>query len=217
MRTTDQLGMRDNTITVFFSDNGGVHWMGNRAEGNKEDCPISSNLPLRGGKATIYEGGTRVPLIAVWPGLVEPGSRRDELVSSIDFYPTLLEMARIEPKAGHRFDGITIVPAFKGKPLRKDSAFCHFPHYVRATGNLPSTYVRKDDEKLIRLYADNSDQMDRFELYNLKNDVGETFDFADRMPKKVKELNISIECFLQETNAVVPKANPNYKGTQPGP
>jgi len=211
VRTIDELGLTDNTIILFFSDNGGVHWPGNRGQGNAYgNTPITSNSPLRGGKATIYEGGTREPLLVVWPGAVEPGSRSDQLVSSIDFYPTLLEMAALRPKRQQHFDGISIVAALKGKPLGRDTVFCHFPHYVRATGNLPATYVRKGDWKLIRFYADNADQTDRFELYNLAADIGESKDLAGAMPQKVKELNALIDRHLRETGAVAAVPNPRY-------
>ena len=211
VRALDDLGLADNTIIIFFSDNGGVHWPGNKGEGNEANCPITSNLPLRGGKATIYEGGTREPCIVVWPGVVEPGSRSDAFIQSIDFYPTLLEMLGLKPRTGQTFDGISIVPALQGKPLGRDTLFCHFPHYVKATGNLPSTYVRKGDWKLIRFYADNDDQTNRFELYNLKDDIGETKNLAAALPDKVNELNALIEQHLKDTGAVVPQPNPAYK------
>ena len=208
--TIDELGLADETIVVFFSDNGGVHWMGNRGEGNKHGCPITSNSPLRGGKATIYEGGTREPLIVIWPGVVKGPARSDQLVSSIDFYPTLLEMAGLKRERGRRLDGVSIVAALKGRPLGRDTVFCHFPHYVKATGNLPSTSVRKGDWKLIRFYADNADQSDRFELYNLADDVGETKDLAPAEPKRVEALNKLIDGHLEAVGAVVPKPNPRY-------
>ena len=211
LRKIEQLGLADNTIVLFFSDNGGVHWMGNRGEGNRYGCPITSNAPLRGGKATIYEGGTREPMIVVWPGVVRPGSRSDALVSSIDVYPTVLEMLGLKPRAGQRFDGVSIVPALKGRPLGRETVFCHFPHYVKATGNLPSTYVRKGDWKLIRFYADGPDQANRFELYNLAEDIGETKDLSARMPEKVRELDGMIDAHLKEIGAVVPKPNPSYR------
>ena len=211
VQALDDLGLAENTAIVFFSDNGGVHWPGNKGEGNETNCPITSNLPLRGGKATLYEGGTREPCIVVWPSVVTPGSQSDAIIQSIDFYPTLLEMAGLKPREGLRLDGISIVPALRGLPLGRDAIFCHFPHYVKATGNLPGTYVRKGDWKLIRFYADNDDHSDRFELYNLKDDLGETTDLAAKMPEKVRELNALIEEHLKDTAAVVPAPNPAYR------
>ena len=214
VKTLDELGLAENTIIVFFSDNGGVDWFAPAMkEGFGMDCPPTSNLPLRGGKATIYEGGTREPMIVVWPGVIKGGSKSDAVVQSIDFHPTVLEMIGLKPKEGLKFDGVSIVPALKGQPLEREAIFCHFPHYVKATGALPSTYVRKGDWKLIRLYCQGDDQTDRFELYSLKDDIGETTDLSARTPDKVKELNALIDKFLKDSGAVVPVRNPGYKSS----
>jgi len=204
-RTIDELGLAERTILIFSSDNGGVHFR------ELDGAPMTSNAPLRAGKATVYEGGTRTPLVVIWPGVVRPGSRSDQLVSGVDFYPTILELVGRRPKAGQTFDGLSIIPALKGGTLPRDTVFCHFPHYTPATGNTPATYVRKGDWKLIRYYADNEDQTDRHELYNLKDDVGEADNLAGRRPDKVKELSERIDGFLRHTKAVVPKPNPDYQ------
>ncbi|MBL7152174.1 MAG: sulfatase-like hydrolase/transferase [Phycisphaerae bacterium] len=207
-KTIDELGLTDNTIIVFFSDNGGIHWPSKQCY---PDVPVTSNSPLRGGKATIYEGGTREPCIIIWPGVVRPGSTSEQIISSIDFYPTILEMIRARPKPGQNFDGISIVPALNGRRLARDTIFCHFPHGpANREGFQPSTYVRKGDWKLIRFYADGPDQTDRYELYNLADDIGEKNDLAKEYPQKVKELDAMIDRFLEDTQAVVPKANPAY-------
>ncbi|MCP5112340.1 MAG: sulfatase, partial [bacterium] len=204
-RTLDELGIAEETIVIFFSDNGGIHF---RDDGG---APITSNAPLRGGKATIYEGGTREPLIVIWPGEVEGGSRSEAIVSSIDFYPTLLEMTGITPKPDQRFDGISIVGALRGQPLERDTIFCHHPHYTKATGHVPSTYVRRADWKLIRFYADGEDQRDRYELYNLKDDLGESRNRVREHRAKVRELGTAIDSFLLDTAAVIPQPNPRYR------
>ena len=115
-------------------------------------------------------------MIVVWPGHVRPGSQSDAIVQSIDFHPTLLEMAGLQAAAGQKFDGISIVPALKGEPLAREAIFSHFPHYTPAAGNIPGTWVRKGDWKLIRVWCDGPNQTDRFELYNLVEDVGEARD-----------------------------------------
>ncbi len=221
LKTLDDLNLSRNTIIILFSDNGGVHWTAFKEHGDQspyKDIPITSNAPLRGGKATICEGGTREPCVWVWPGVTKPGSKNDALVSSIDFYPTLLEMVGVKPHEGQKFDGMSIVPALRGEPLGRNTVFCHFPHYMPATGAIPSTYVRKGDWKLIRCYADNDDQSDRFELYNLKDDLGETTNLAAQMPDRVKELNALIDQFLKDTHAVIPTRNPAYrKGAETRP
>ena len=208
----DALGIADNTIVVFFSDNGGIHFrdIGGERFPELAGVPVTSNLPLRGGKATLYEGGTREPLVVVWPGEVTPGSRSDALVSSVDFYPTFLEMTGLRPADGQRFDGVSIVPALRGKALERDTLFCHFPHYTPATGNVPGTYVRRGDWKLIRRYADGASQTDRHELFNVAEDIGETTDLAEREPGLVEELGRKLDGFLRETGAMVPVPNPSY-------
>jgi len=203
--TLEELQIADNTIIVFMSDNGGN--MYNEVEGTTP----TNNAPLRNGKGSIYEGGVREPCVIVWPGVVEPGSRCSEIISSVDFYPTLLEMAGNQPKAGPVLDGESIVPLLTGTgTLRREAIFCHFPHYIPATGNLPSTSVRKGDWKLIRLYGEGPDRSDSHELYNLVDDIGETTNRADEMPDMVRELDALIDGFLADTEALVPFKNPAY-------
>ncbi|MCL5271521.1 MAG: sulfatase [bacterium] len=207
----DEEGLADNTIIVFMSDNGGyATQVAETSPAGFHDIPVTSNTPLRGGKATIYEGGTREPCAIVWPGKVKPASVSDALLSSVDFHPTLLDMCGIKPRDGLKFDGVSQVPALLGRGAPRKVVFCHFPFPVPTLGTVPSTYVRKGDWKLIRFYCDNPDQTDRHELYNLKDDLGETKDLAAAMPDKVKELGLLIDRFLADTQAVVPEANPAY-------
>jgi arylsulfatase A-like enzyme len=217
--TLDELDLADNTIIVFFSDNGGIHWPSRQCY---PDLPVTSNAPLRGGKATMYEGGTREPLVVVWPGVVKRDSKSDEIVQSIDFHPTILEMLGLEPKAGQEFDGISIVPALKGRPLDREAIFCYFPHQPAVPdATPPSVYVRKGDWKLIRFFFDGDNFAHRYELYNLKQDIGETTNLADRRPEKVRELDALIEQFLADSQPVLPKPNPAYNpgvaGWEPSP
>ena len=210
----DNAGLRDNTVIVFFSDNGGVHWPLTKPglmHPEFEGTPATSNAPLRGGKATLYEGGTREPCIVVWPGHAKPGTVTDELVQSVDFYPTLLAITGHKPHKNLTLDGIDIRPAIEGKRLKRDTLFCHFPHYTPLTGNTPGTWVRKGDWKLIRFYCENPDQSDKLELYNLASDLSETNNLAATEPKRAREMNALIDGFLQRTKAAVPKPNPAYR------
>jgi len=208
----DRLKIAQRTIIVFFSDNGGVHWLDDRMRQRFGlTSPPTSNAPLRGGKATLYEGGTREPCIVVWPGRVPHGATSEAMLSSVDFYPTLLDMVGIKPRNGQRFDGVSQVPALLGAGKPRDTAYCFFPHYTKATGNLPGAWVRKGDWKLIRFFHDNPDQTDRFELYNLRNDIGETRDLAAETSERVNELNDLIEQHLKDIDALLPKRNPAYK------
>jgi arylsulfatase A-like enzyme len=200
----DELGLAERTIVIFSSDNGGVHFR------EVDGVPVTSNAPLRGGKATLYEGGTRVPGVIVWPGTVKAGTKSDAVISSVDYYPTLLEMTGLKPQPGQRFDGVSIVPALKGRRLERETIFCYFPHYTPATGNRPGVWVRKGDWKLIRYFGDNDDRSDRLELYDLKEDLAEANNLSTKQPERVRGLNALIDQFLKETGAVVPVPNPNY-------
>ncbi len=201
----DELGIADNTIIVFTSDNGGNMY------NVVEDTTATSNAPLRGGKATMYEGGTRVPLVISWPGHVQGGSTSDALANSCDFYPTLLEMLGMKPDAGQSFDGASIVPALRGEPMNDNTVFTYFPHDPPVPDWMPpAVSVHHGDWKLVRLFACGKDGGHRWKLFNLKDDIGETIDLASQRPELVRELDQRIEKFLQRTNAVLPIANPNF-------
>lgn len=212
VKTLDDLKLADNTIIVFFSDNGGVTFE------DQDGNIVTSNAPLRGGKATIYEGGTREDCIVVWPGVVKPGLKSDEVIQSVDFYPTMLDMLRLKPKPDQKFDGISIMPILKqtGK-LDREAIFCFFPHAIPVTGAVPSVYVRKGEWKLIRLFHQGDGGAHVYELYNLKDDIGETKNLAAEMPERVKELDRLIDGFLNDTKAVLPKPNPKYDPTAKRP
>jgi arylsulfatase A-like enzyme len=208
-RAVDELRLADNTIFVFFSDNGGVDWADQHFKGY-ENTPLTSNAPLRAGKERLYEGGTREPLVVVWPGIIRPGSKSDAVVSGVDFFPTLARATGAAVPKRVKFDGIDIRPALEGGKLTREAIFCHFPHYGGLADEFPGTWVRKGDWKLIRCYFDNPNRTDRFELYNLKDDVGECHDLSQKMPDKVRGLNALMTRFLDDTKAVIPVLNPVY-------
>ena len=212
LETLEEEGLMDNTIIIFFSDNGGWSWGPNEHVHEKyKGVPQTSNLPLRGGKANIYEGGIRVPLLVSWPGEIESGIiNTKDIVSSVDIYPTLLDMCGIDPLPNQLFDGMSILPAIKGGIFTRDEFFCHFPHDPIATGAISGSSVRKGDWKLIKYYHDNYDQSHRYELYNLKWDIGETTNLVTFQAEKAEELKILLAKYIDETNTVVPIANPNY-------
>lgn len=215
-------GLMDHTIIVFFSDNGGVNWQAMKKESAKQDpnsvtapyvkIPPTSNHPLRGGKATIYEGGTREPCFVVWPGVVKPGSHSEAMIQGMDFYPTLAEMVGAPLPANQIMDGRSFLPVLKGQAsTARETIFDFFPHNVKATGQLPAASVRQGDWKLIRYFHDGPQQADRFELYNLQDDLGESNNVAATQPERVKAMNELLSGFLTDTKAVVPGPNPAYK------
>ena len=216
LKAIDDAGVADNTIIVFFSDNGGWAYPPKATDPEGfTDKPATSNLPQRSGKASLYDGGTREPCIIVWPGKTKPGTTNDSLIQSTDFYPTLLAMCGLKPHADVKLDGFDQSRTLLGEPSPRDRVFCHFPHgtpnqAVDIPGFLPGTYVRKGDWKLIRFYADNDNGSDRLELFDLKNDVGESKNLAPEKPELVRELNALITGFLKDTDAVVPVRNPSY-------
>jgi arylsulfatase A-like enzyme len=209
----------DNTIIVFTSDNGGWHNVAKEATNNKDyaDIPVTSNAPLRSGKASNYEGGTRVPFLVVWPGRTKAGSTSDTVIQSTDMFPTLLAVTGTPAPKDLKFDGVDVSAAFTGQAVKREMIFSHFPHGGRADidGFRPGTWVRKGDWKLIRFFAAGDDGSDKLELFNLKDDIGETKNRAAEKPELAKELNAHISAFLKDTEAVVPKANPNYKKPAP--
>ncbi|MCO8120636.1 sulfatase [Stieleria sp. TO1_6] len=203
--TLDRMGVAENTIIVFASDNGGN--MYNEIDGTSP----TSNTPLRGGKATMYEGGVRGPAIVVYPDHIKPGSRSDEVIQSSDFYPTLLELLKIDAQPGQNFDGISIVPALEGQTLDREAIFTYFPHAPGVPDWLPpSVSVHAGDWKLIRIFYGGDKGRHDYKLFNLTNDIGEVDNLADRQPDRVRELDELIEQFLTDTNAIVPLPNPKF-------
>ena len=210
MDKLDELKLADNTIIIFFSDNGGN--MYDLINGKT----ATNNFPLKDGKGNIHEGGIRVPCIISWPGKIKPGQVSEELISSIDFYPSMLDLAGLKPQKDQIIDGVSLYPLLlKGKSLKKRELFCHFPHYIPATDNYPSTSVRSGDWKLIRVYGEGPNQTPAYELYNIKNDIGENINLAASNPKLVAKLDKLIEKHVDETQGIFPVINPKYKpGTE---
>ncbi|BCX47638.1 hypothetical protein HAHE_15460 [Haloferula helveola] len=201
----ERFDVLDNTVIIFTSDNGG-----NMYDYVGQDHP-TSNRPLRGGKATIFEGGTRVPCVIAWPGKTKPGGRSDAIVQSEDFYPTILRGIGIEPVAQKTLDGIDITPTFNGGSLDREAVFQYFPHDPPVPDWLPpSVAVQRGDWKLIRIFHDGEDGAHRYLLYNLKDDIGETKNLAAEKPDVVEQLDALIETFLKDTGAARPLPNPNF-------
>lgn len=199
-RKLDELKLADHTIVIFASDNGGR-------------VPTTSNKPLRVGKGSCYEGGTRVPLIVYWPGVTKAGSVEETPVISMDLFPTILEMAGIADMAHSGMDGVSLVPLLRrsGK-LERDALFWHYPHYqhYQLGGTTPYGAIRAGDFKLIEFYDDM-----RVELYNLHDDIGEEHNLAAQMPAKADELRARLHAWRKEVGAQMPTRNPAYDPSRP--
>ena len=207
--TLDRLKIADNTVIIFTADNGGN--MYNEVDGTTP----TSNVPLRGGKACLFEGGTRVPGIVVWPGITKEGAHSDALVQSEDYYPTLLEGLAIKAAPEQRFDGSSILPALKGSGLPGKTIFQYFPHYGTVPDWLPpAVSVHRDDWKLIRVFYSGENGAHRHLLFNLKDDLSEKTNLAAQQPALVAELDALIEAFLKDTHAVLPVPNPAFDPKQ---
>ncbi len=185
------LGVDENTIVFFMSDNGGL----STAEG----WP-TSNLPLRAGKGWLYEGGIREPMIVRWPGVTRPGSVCGEPVTSDDFLPTILEAVGAAAPADRPLDGTSFVPLLKGQGgLGREALYWHFPHYSNQ-GGTPGGAVRAGDWKVLESYEDG-----RLELYNLKDDIGEKNDLAAAMPDRAAELRTRLVRWRAAVGAQMPE------------
>lgn len=207
--TLDRLGISEETIIVFASDNGGN--MYNLVDGGT----ATSNAPLRGGKATMYEGGVRGPAVVVQPNVIRAGSTSDQIIQSSDFYPTLLEMLSINRQANQTFDGVSITAAYSGNQIGRDAIYTYFPHAPGVPDWLPpSISVHQGDWKLIRIFHGGDDKRHRYKLFNLAQDTGEQNNLADDFPERVKQLDALIEQHLIDTAAVRPLPNPNFDPTK---
>jgi arylsulfatase A-like enzyme len=196
LKSLEDLGLDRNTVVIFMSDNGGLS--------TSEGSP-TSNVPLRGGKGWLYEGGIREPMIVRWPGVTAPGGTCGWPVTSTDFYPTLLEMAGLPPRPGQHIDGASFVPLLKGAGTGRGPIFWHYPHYSNQGGS-PGAAVRSGDWKLIEFFEDR-----RAELYNLREDIGEKRDLAKSNPEKARELLDMLHAWQKATGAVLPAPNLGYR------
>ncbi len=184
LKQLEDSGLADNTIVIFTSDNGGLS--------TSEGSP-TSNLPLRGGKGWIYEGGIREPWIVRYPGVTKAGSISDAMICSIDLFPTVVKAANVDIK--HEIDGLDLRPALEGKPLDRDALYWHYPHYSNQ-GGMPGGAIRLGDYKLVERYEDG-----RVHLYNLKDDIGELKDLSSEQPELTKQLTADLHAWYKTVDA----------------
>jgi arylsulfatase A-like enzyme len=201
MEALERAGVGDRTVVMFTSDNGGL-----RYEGKAKD-PVTDNAPFRAGKGHLYEGGIREPLIVRYPGVAKPGTVIDAPVSSVDLFATVCDVAGV---AAGDVDGLSMTTLLRGGSLRPRALFWHYPHYSNQGGK-PGSAVREGDWKLIEFHEDG-----RRELFNLREDVSETRNLAEREPKMVKRLSAMLDAWKKKAGAVMPVKNPNADPSWPG-
>ncbi|MCL4201964.1 MAG: sulfatase [Pirellulaceae bacterium] len=196
----DELGLAENTLVIFTSDNGGLS--------TSEGWP-TSNLPLRAGKGWMYEGGIREPLLVRWPAVVKAGNVIDTAVSSPDFFPTLLDAVGSKPEPGQVLDGVSLLPLLRGGDLPERALFWHYPHYGNQ-GGAPSAAIRRGDWKLVQWFEN-----DRIELYNLASDLGEQENLAETEPTRAAALRDELRAWQRQVGARFPIANPDHNPRKP--
>ena len=190
LSSLERLEIDDETVVIFTSDNGGL------VLDSSEWGPITSNVPLREGKGSSYEGGVRVPLAIRWPGVTEPGRVVDVPAISTDFFPTIVDMVGITTAQAEDMDGESLAPLLRGgETLERNALFWHYPHY-HPGGATPYGAVRKGDLKLIEFYED-----ERIELYNLKDDPGESTNLAETMPNQALVLRQALRRWRRDVGA----------------
>jgi len=220
LQAVDQMGIQNNTLIFFLSDNGGVersardvfrNTPGKDGLQNKDrDTPITSNYPLRGEKGSLLEGGIRVPFIASWPTKIQPNQTNDTPICYADIYPTIRMCAGITAELPHPVDGENLWPLFNQVETRdpsawtRDALFCHFP-----TGSM-GAMVRMGDWKLIRSYGAGPKGGPKYELYHVTDDPGEIRDQSDAEPNRVRTMSARLSKWLGETGAKLPRRR-SYK------
>ncbi len=198
LETLDELGLAMNTVVIFTSDNGGL----STSEGHP-----TSNLPLRAGKGWMYEGGIREPLLIRWPARLKGERVEDTPVTSPDFLPTMLHMARLP--APEITDGISLLPRLTERRAVKRDLFWHYPHYGNQGGS-PTSAIRRENWKLIRFYEDG-----REELYDLSVDISESIDMSSVETEILNELSSDLDSWLTLVNARFPSPNEAIKEDEP--
>ncbi len=198
----EELGLKDDTVVIFTSDNGGL----STAEGHP-----TSNLPLRAGKGWMYEGGIREPMVVRWPGVTPPGTICAVPVISMDFYPTMLEIAGLDQLKDQHIDGVSLVPVLRNPFAKFDRGplFFHYPHYSNQ-GGFPASAMRSGDFKLIQDLEDGE-----YELYNLKEDIAEHNNISQLEVEKVKEMAAELDAWRKEVKARSLRPNPGNKDVIP--
>ncbi len=198
LQALEATGQADDTIIIFTSDNGGLA----TAEGSP-----TCNAPLAEGKGWMYEGGTREPQFAAWPGVIPAGQVCEAVTTSTDWYPTLLDLAGLPSEQEQHVDGVSLAPVLRGEAetLQREAIYWHYPHYGNQ-GGTPGCSLRAGDYKLIEFFEDG-----RLGLYNLREDIGEERNLAAEMPALTAELHARLVAWREEIEARIPQPNPGWR------
>ena len=225
----DELALRERTLVVFLSDNGGIYqaWehrpflaTGEPTQPSPTQLTLNreefSNAPLRAGKGSHYEGGIRVPCLVRWPGVVARGRVSDTPIHVTDWLPTLLEAAGAPPPKDHPVDGTSLLPLLRGGELPPRPLFFYLPLYEVRWGATPCALIRDGDWKLIEFFGDWFDPGGKYvpghrlELFNLRDDLGETKNLAVDQPQRAAALRAKLQRWLQDVGAEIPGPNPAF-------
>lgn len=210
-----ELGLEDNTIIIFTSDNGGMA-ASNQYRGINHPREIrnsrfaSSNLPLRGAKGWNYEGGIRVPLIVHWPGKTQPNSNSQAIVTGTDYYPTLLEMLKLPALPDQHVDGQSFVAALAAEDYDRGPIYWHFPHYSNHGFQSPGGAIRSGRYKLLEYFENGTVQ-----LFDLENDIGEQHDISKQQPETTRKLLKMLQNWRKDVDAKMPY--PKTATSKPAP
>ncbi len=188
-----ELGLDENTVVVFTSDNGGLE-------------SVTSNKPFRGAKGNLFEGGIRIPLIVRWPGRIAPGTVCDAPVHSADYFPTFLELAGLPPMPEAHLDGRSMLPLWKGNASAPRTLYWHVPHYHV----MPQSVVMEGDWKLVHQI-----ESDQYALFDLNADSEEQNDLAATHPERAQRLAKMLEQHLRESGAQRMRENPEWDIARP--
>lgn len=200
LKALKDLGIEENTLFIFCSDNGGRGGYDFLGHGDND---ITSNAPLKSGKGSFYEGGIRVPMMIKWPDKIASNSMSDEAIMTIDFYPTIMAAVGSHPPSGYLLDGENLLPILTGQKatLDRECIYWHFPGYPNSPWRTsPVSVIRSGDWKLMRFYED-----EKLELYNLRYDVGEETDLSQQNPVIRDDLFHKLQRWLEDNEAPMPQ------------